>query len=174
MPSAPRRADPDSVKAMVTEMGKRMLAMMDEEDRASMTEAVDALKGQLAKAKAEGGDTAELEGQIAMMQGMLDGEVSPEAMQEMTGALDVTLELAADGSVTMRSGPEEDDVDHGTWKLDGNTVEIVGDADAAEVHMTGTIDGDRMELREAPGGDDGSDDITDEDLAGLVLVMIRQ
>ena len=168
------RADPASVKAMVEEIGKRVLAMMGEDDRASMAETVEALKGQVADGKAQGQDTAELEGQIAMMQGMLDGQMSPEAMAEMSAGLDVTLELAAGGSATMRSGPGEDDVDYGTWTQDGDTVEIVGDENAPEIRMTGTIDGDRMALQESPDADAPADDITDEDMEGIVLVLLRQ
>ena len=48
-----------------------------------------------------------------------------------------------------------------------------GDADAPEIRMTGTIDGDRMSLTESPSADGETDDITAEDLASY-RVRVRE
>ena len=86
----------------------------------------------------------------------------------------MTLELKPGGELLLRDDSDPDADEPGRWTLDGDQIELIGDDEGAAMHMQGSFQGDRMELREVLPPDEEGEDENAALMRDIVLVLIRQ
>jgi hypothetical protein len=180
-PTGTWKFDPKSLEALAESMADRMAAEVTPEQQSLQAEALKDLearqqemqKSDPAAAQQMADRLKEARDQDAAMRADPKGYFRQSFMAGLEALQKVRLRLQPGGKVVVE-GVEGDagDKGEGTWKLDGDKIEIAAampdeEGDGQPERMTGTVAGDRMELRpaetppdEATPGEEGSDDPT--------------
>jgi hypothetical protein len=185
-PTGSWKFDPKSLEALADSMADRMAAEVTPEQQSLQAEALKDLearqqemqKSDPAAAQQMADRLKEARDQDAAMRADPKGYFRQSFMAGLQTLEKVRLRLEPGGKVVVagaESGGEGDNGE-GTWKLDGDKIEIAAampdeEGQGQPERMTGTFTGDRMELRpvetppdEAVPGEEGSDDsAADED-----------
>lgn len=171
------RPDPVATAAMVDRLVAEMAAMIDPEDKAEVEAQLPVLRARLAEiGDKDPEQSAELTAAIEQMERIAEGDEAgfrDELRQSILTGLDMTLELKPGGEMLVRGGgPEE--ADRGRWIAEGDRIELTGLDEDSDMHMQGSIVGDRMELREVLPPEEEGDDENAALMREVVLTLIRQ
>ena len=179
-PTGSWKFDPKSLEALANSMADRMAAEVTPEQQSLQAEALKDLearqqemqKSDPAAAQQMADRLKEARDQDAAMRADPKGYFRQSFMAGLQTLEKVRLRLEPGGKVVVEGaeGGGEGDNGEGTWKLDGDKIEIAAampdeEGQGQPERMTGTFTGDRMELRpvetppdEAAPGEEGSDD----------------
>lgn len=185
-PTGSWKFDPKSLEALANSMADRMAAEVTPEQQSLQAEALKDLearqqemqKSDPAAAQQMADRLKEARDQDAAMRADPKGYFRQSFMAGLQTLEKVRLRLEPGGKVVVEGAESggEGDSGEGTWKLDGDKIEIAAampdeEGQGQPERMTGTFTGDRMELRpvetppdEAAPGEEGSDNsAADED-----------
>jgi hypothetical protein len=172
------RPDPAATAAMVDKLVAGMAQAVDPADKAEMRQQLPILRARLAELQAKDPDqAAELAAAIEQIEALVaddDSGFREQLRQSILDGLDMTLELKPGGELLLRDDSDPDAAEPGRWSLDSGQIELIGADEGAGMHMQGSFQGDRMELREVLPPEEEGDDENAALMREIVLVLIRQ
>ncbi len=171
------RPEPAATAAMVDRLVAEMAAMIDPEDKAEVEAQLPILRARLVEiGDSDPEQTAELTSAIEQMERIVEGDEAgfrDELRQSIMAGLDMTLELKPGGEMLVHGG-DPGETDRGSWTMEGDRIELVGQGEDSDLHMQGVVAGNRMELREVLPPEEEGDDENAALMREVVLTLIRQ